>query len=217
MTVLPEHVHGFTCQNPGLVLDESSREVLLNGCPVELTRTEFDVLAQLYRNPRRVLTPDALLSHLWNSAFADHAHPIEVYIHRLRKKLGENGKSAKYIHTVRGVGYRFEPDGSTRNFVTLVYERSGVLREVRTTSTDVWGWPIHEIIGSYFNPGPAEVLTHFVRLLTMIESLEAAGVTRIHLSSVIQRRDLTTFPAEVLVRLECNEEDHDLIAMDVTW
>lgn len=217
MTVQPEHLHGITCEHLGLVLDESAREVHLDGRLVDLTRTEFDVLIQLYRNPRRVLTAETLLSHLWNSAFADHAHPIEVYIHRLRKKLGESGKSSRYIHTIRGVGYRFEPDRPTQSFVTLIYDRSGLLRNVRTTSSHLWGWSISEITGSYFNPGPKEMLTHFVRLLMMVESLETVGVTRIHLSSTIQQRDFTTFPAEVLARLEGSGDHPQFIALDVTW
>ena len=93
-----------------LVVDEDAREVFLNGSAVFLTRTEFDLLAMLCRNPRRVMTPEMLLTQLWSSSWTHHSHPIEVYVHRLRKKLGESGKQARYIHTVRGVGYRFEPD-----------------------------------------------------------------------------------------------------------
>lgn len=59
----------------GLVVDEGSREVFLAGKYVELTRTEFDLLVILHRNPRRVLPPEVLLAHIWHSDFIEDGHP----------------------------------------------------------------------------------------------------------------------------------------------
>lgn len=132
----------------GLVVDEGSREVFLAGKFVELTRTEFDLLVILQRNPRRVLTPEFLLSHIWNSEFVDDGHPIEVYVYRLRRKLGESGRHAHYIHTVRGVGYRFEPDLDGNGHIELVFDGYGVLQEVKPHATHLWGVPMTRLLGN---------------------------------------------------------------------
>lgn len=141
----------------GLVVDEGSREVFLAGKYVELTRTEFDLLVILHRNPRRVLTPEVLLAHIWHSDFVEDGHPIEVYIHRLRRKLGESGRHSHYIHTVRGVGYRFEPDADDNGHIELVYDGLGVLREVRPARSHLWGVPLTQLLGTTFNPVAAMV------------------------------------------------------------
>lgn len=149
--------HAEGCGGHGLVIDEESREVFLAGESVELTRTEFDLLVILRRNPRRVLTPEFLLSEIWHSEFVDDGHPIEVYIYRLRRKLGESGRHARYIHTVRGVGYRFDPDSSDHSHIELVYDGHGVLREVRPACSRLWGVPMARLLGTTFNPVPAVV------------------------------------------------------------
>ena len=141
--------HGRSC---GLVVDAEAREVFLAGRLIILTRTEFDLLAILHRNPRRVLTPEVLLAQLWDSAFVDSGHPIEVYVHRLRKKLGESGRAARYIHTVRGVGYRFEPDTSDIGHVKLTYDLSGTLVAIDPAISHLWGKRATDWLGTSFNP-----------------------------------------------------------------
>jgi two-component system OmpR family response regulator len=86
-----------------LELDEDTHEVERAGEPVELTATEYRLLRYLLLNPRRVLTRDQLLNHVWDYDFAGDARVLETYISYLRKKLGRHGPSL--IHTVRGVGY----------------------------------------------------------------------------------------------------------------
>lgn len=93
-----------------LIVDPGSRELLLHGELVELTRTEFDLLLALSRHPRQVFTPAQLFAAAWEGEFFEADHVIETHICRLRHKLGESGSHPRYIHTVRGVGYRFEPD-----------------------------------------------------------------------------------------------------------
>ena len=141
--------HGRSC---GLVVNAEAREVFLAGRLIILTRTEFDLLAILHRNPRRVLTPEVLLAQLWDSAFVDSGHPIEVYVHRLRKKLGESGRAARYIHTVRGVGYRFEPDTSDIGHVKLTYDLSGTLVAIDPAISHLWGKRATDWLGTSFNP-----------------------------------------------------------------
>ncbi|MEY9963687.1 two-component system OmpR family response regulator [Streptacidiphilus sp. MAP12-16] len=86
-----------------LELFEASREVLRAGSPVELSRTEFELLRYLMRNPRRVLSKAQILEAVWSYDFGVQAHVVELYISYLRKKV--DAGRAPLIHTVRGVGY----------------------------------------------------------------------------------------------------------------
>ncbi|MFH8629399.1 response regulator transcription factor [Streptomyces lydicus] len=86
-----------------LVMDEDAREVLRGGEPVELSRTEFELLRFLMRNPRRVLSKAQILDRVWSYDFGGRSHVVELYISYLRKKI--DAGRAPMIHTVRGVGY----------------------------------------------------------------------------------------------------------------
>lgn len=94
----------------GLVVDGSSREVELNGEAVELTPMEFDLLAYLAASPRTARSRSDLLTNVWNSS-PDYQDPSTVTVHvaRLRQKLEADPDAPRWITTVRGVGYRFEP------------------------------------------------------------------------------------------------------------
>ncbi|MFD5030304.1 response regulator transcription factor [Streptomyces sp. NPDC058220] len=93
-----------------LVMDEDAREVSRAGVAVELSRTEFELLRFLMRNPRRVLSKDQILDRVWSYDFGGRAHIVELYISYLRKKI-DAGRTP-LIHTVRGVGYVLKPDTS---------------------------------------------------------------------------------------------------------
>ena len=86
-----------------LELDEDTHEVTRDGDPIELTATEYRLLRYLMLNPRRVLTRQQLLDHVWQYDFGGDARVLETYISYLRKKLDSGGPAL--IHTVRGVGY----------------------------------------------------------------------------------------------------------------
>jgi two-component system, OmpR family, response regulator len=86
-----------------LELDDDTREVVRAGEPVDLTATEYRLLRYLMLNPRRVLTREQLLNHVWDYDFGGDARVLETYVSYLRKKLDAHGPSL--IHTVRGVGY----------------------------------------------------------------------------------------------------------------
>jgi DNA-binding response OmpR family regulator len=83
-------------------LEPDSRRVTVSGAPVELTVTEFDLLAALLRTPDRVLTREHLLSTVWGYAAAAGTRTVDVHIAQLRSKLGP---ASRVIRTVRGVGY----------------------------------------------------------------------------------------------------------------
>ena len=93
----------------GLRVDETSRDVTLDGRPVDLTAKEFDLLAFLARHPRQVFTRAQLLQHVWGSAQGWQGEAtVTEHVHRLRHKLGPDG-GRPIVQTVRGVGYRLEP------------------------------------------------------------------------------------------------------------
>jgi two-component system OmpR family response regulator len=89
----------------GIELDEDTREVFRGGEPIELTDTEFRLLRYLMLNPRRALTRDQILDHVWNYDFGGDGRVLETYISYLRKKVDDGRLGPPLIHTVRGVGY----------------------------------------------------------------------------------------------------------------
>jgi DNA-binding response OmpR family regulator len=93
-----------------LVIDPGARDVLLNGQSVELTAREFDVLTFLAASPRQVFTRNHLLEQVWDSS-AEWQDPATVTVHvrRIRQKIEADAQNPRWIVTVWGVGYRFEP------------------------------------------------------------------------------------------------------------
>ena len=83
-------------------IDPASRAVSVEGVPVYLTSTEFDLLSHLMSRPGRVYTRDELLSAVWGYAAHGGTRTVDVHVAQVRAKLGE---AASIIRTVRGVGY----------------------------------------------------------------------------------------------------------------
>ena len=91
----------------GLVLDRHARDVVVNGKPVELTRTEFDLLTALATRPGVVMRRKELLREVWETDHPVDTHLVDVHVANVRRKLREHGE-APWIRTVRGVGFRFD-------------------------------------------------------------------------------------------------------------
>ncbi|MCK0114178.1 response regulator transcription factor [Ornithinimicrobium sp. F0845] len=91
----------------GLVLDLESWQVTVDGKPVELTRTEFDLLDALSSTPGRVLSRPDLIVEVWGDSWVDDERLVDVHIAHLRRKLGDPAGDPRFIRTVRGRGYRF--------------------------------------------------------------------------------------------------------------
>ena len=89
-----------------LTLDPSSRRVELDASPVELTRTEFDLLQALAEHPGWVLNRRQLTDAVWGEDWVGDDHLVDVHIAHLRKKLGDDPSQPRFVQTVRGVGYR---------------------------------------------------------------------------------------------------------------
>ncbi|MEX1175043.1 MAG: response regulator transcription factor [Mycobacterium sp.] len=97
---LPPRVFGV------LSIDLASRESLLDGEPIALTRTEFDILAALSSRPGVVWTRRQLIDVVWGERWVGNDHLVDVHVGHVRRKLGDDPADPRFLHTVRGVGYR---------------------------------------------------------------------------------------------------------------
>jgi len=91
----------------GLEIDLKTREVTVEGRSVELTPTEFDLLAYLARHPGQVFTRLQLLREVQGYTYDSFARTIDTHVKNLRRKIEEDPKNPKFILTIHGVGYRF--------------------------------------------------------------------------------------------------------------
>jgi DNA-binding response OmpR family regulator len=92
-----------------LELDLPGRRVTVGDEPVELTPTEFAVLAVLASAPSRAFSRRALIHEVWGPTWVGDEHMVDVHIRNLRRKLGDTAQDPRFIQTVRGVGYRCGP------------------------------------------------------------------------------------------------------------
>ncbi|HEX7463191.1 MAG TPA: response regulator transcription factor [Dermatophilaceae bacterium] len=89
-----------------LSIDVAGREVHIDGEAVALTRIEFDVLEALSARPKLVFARRQLIDTVWNQTWVGDEHLVDVHIGHLRRKLGDDPGSPRYVLTVRGIGYR---------------------------------------------------------------------------------------------------------------
>jgi len=88
-----------------LVIYFSRHRAILAGRELTLTAVEYKLLAYLARNAGRIVTPDQILESVWGEEYIGENHVLHVNIARLRRKLGDNIKTPKYILTRPGIGY----------------------------------------------------------------------------------------------------------------
>jgi DNA-binding response OmpR family regulator len=94
-----------------LEVDVAARRAFLRGTELELTRKEFDLLVALARRAGHVVTREDLMAEVWDTNWFGSTKTLDVHIGWLRRKLGDAPSAAHWIHTVRGVGFRFSaPD-----------------------------------------------------------------------------------------------------------
>jgi DNA-binding response OmpR family regulator len=96
-----------------LTLDPARRRVQVDGVPVELTTTEFDLIAHLMSRPGRVFTREELLASVWGYAAHAGTRTVDVHVAQVRAKLDQASPLARdLIRTVRGVGYTADAEGA---------------------------------------------------------------------------------------------------------
>jgi two-component system KDP operon response regulator KdpE len=86
----------------------NQREVLVNGQPVSLTPTEYDLLRTFVKQAGKVLTHDQLLRAVWGTAYENETHMLQVNISNLRRKIEPDPVRPRYLITEPGVGYRLK-------------------------------------------------------------------------------------------------------------
>jgi len=90
----------------GLEIDEARHDVRVDDSSVELTATEFGILAALARDPGIVVSRSALLDRVWGPEYVGDDHLVDVHVANLRRKLGDDPAAPRFVETVRSVGYR---------------------------------------------------------------------------------------------------------------
>lgn len=93
---------------PGVEIDLERRRVLVDGEEVRLSKTEWELLAQLAGNAGRVLLHAELLIRIWGPEFRDESHYLRTWVSRVRAKIETNPDNASIITTFPGLGYRLE-------------------------------------------------------------------------------------------------------------
>jgi two-component system, OmpR family, response regulator RegX3 len=88
-------------------LDPAKREATKNGDVLELSRKEFELLQLLMQNAGSVVTRERALDEVWDVNWVGSTKTLDVHVSGLRRKLGDDSSEPRYLHTVRGVGFRF--------------------------------------------------------------------------------------------------------------
>ncbi|HVE30655.1 MAG TPA: response regulator transcription factor [Mycobacteriales bacterium] len=98
----------------GLAIDRSTRVVMLDGEPLDLTKMEFDLLAYLAGRAGRVVSKRQLMAEVWQQPYGGADKTVDVHLSWLRRKLGETAAEPRYLQTVRGVGVKLvDPEAAT--------------------------------------------------------------------------------------------------------
>jgi two-component system, OmpR family, response regulator RegX3 len=90
----------------GLVVDPATRLATLDGRGLELSRKEFDLLRLLAEQAGRVVTREQLLRDVWETTWLGSTKTLDVHVSAVRRQLGDDPSAPRYLHTVRGVGFR---------------------------------------------------------------------------------------------------------------
>jgi DNA-binding response OmpR family regulator len=94
-----------------LEIKPEEHAALVDGRPLSLTVRELQLLVTLSAHPQRIMTREELFSQVWGGRPRSDDRSVDVYVSRLRAKLGEALPGSRLIHTHNGIGYRFSPEG----------------------------------------------------------------------------------------------------------
>jgi DNA-binding response OmpR family regulator len=121
MGSLPSAINQMPYNDEHLSLDFEQQVVVLDSQRMVLTRKEYDLLALLVQHAGEIIPRDALLMRVWGYSSEIRTRTLDVHVRRLRKKLGSYAD--RYIETIFGVGYRFQPFHAPRFFNAPVVSR----------------------------------------------------------------------------------------------
>jgi two-component system KDP operon response regulator KdpE len=106
-----EESHGGVVQDGDFHIDLDAHTAIVRGRELKLTPKEFDLLAYLAQNPRKVITHRKLLAAVWGGNSTEQTEYLRVFVGQLRKKIESSSDAPPYILTEPWIGYRFEPEG----------------------------------------------------------------------------------------------------------
>ncbi|MEQ8176030.1 MAG: response regulator transcription factor [Syntrophomonadaceae bacterium] len=95
-------------QSGGLVVDDETKQVMVDGEEVKLTPVQYKILKLLIANAGRVYSIDQIYENVWNEAAFNSENTVAVHIRRIREKIELNPKEPKYLKVVWGIGYKVE-------------------------------------------------------------------------------------------------------------
>ena len=101
--------HAEPLRFDGLVVDPAARRVFVDGEEAALTQREFDLLLFLAQRPGQVFTRSQLMDSVWHYSFYTDTSTVTVHVRRLRAKIERDPTQPRFLETVWGVGYRFQP------------------------------------------------------------------------------------------------------------
>lgn len=221
-----------------LVIDGPAWEVRLGGRVVDLTRTEFEILVVLASRPRRVITNDEVIRAVWGDGWFGDENNLAVHVSKLRHKLGESGLRPRYIRTVRGVGYRFDPsegaDGGPvdpepaceklrRHPDAIDVRIDGHLRvtSIRPEDFPVLGFEPRLLLGRYFPVVGEHPWDDHASALAGIEVLIANGVREWSARHLVRRADGSLSQADVATCLTLDDQgrlaEMHLVLVERDW
>ena len=94
-----------------LEIKPEEHAALVDGRPLSLTVRELQLLVTLSNHPQRIMTREELFAEVWGGRPRSDDRSVDVYVSRLRAKLGQALPDRRLIYTHNGIGYRFSPDG----------------------------------------------------------------------------------------------------------
>ena len=221
-----------------LVIDGLAWEVRLGGTVIDLTRTEFEILLALASRPRQVLSDGELTRSVWGDGWFGDDNNLAVHVSKLRRKLGESGLRPRFIRTVRGVGYRFDPGPAPdqvlrdcepacerlrRHPDAVDVRTDDLLRvvSVRPDDAPVFGFDPPHLLGRYFPLIGAHPWDDHEAALEGIRVLISRGVREWTARHLVRRVDGTLAQADIATCLTVDgagrlEELH-LVLVERGW
>jgi two-component system OmpR family response regulator len=108
-TVLRRYRPTLQSEGDDFELDEGKMQIKFKGERLDLTTAEYEILRLFLLNPGTVLSRDYLANNAESISWESSERTIDVIVSRIRNKIGDNPKNPRYIHSIRGAGYKFTP------------------------------------------------------------------------------------------------------------
>ena len=205
-----------------LMIDGRAWEVRLDGEVIDLTRTEFEILVVLASRPRQVVSDEELTRAVWGDGWFGDDNNLAVHVSKLRRKLGESGLKPRFIRTIRGVGYRFDPGSHERESSSVTMQSYADLRslpgavevcaDAELQIVSIWpegahvlGFDPQDLLGRYFPLIADYPWGHYESARDGLHVLISSGVREWVACHVVRRADGHLAQADFATRLNVDD------------